>query len=136
MAANEYSKELRKKPAGGDMGFGQIFDDPRLNQASTDLAGTTGYDPALAMMAAGREQAVPYGGKKSWASAAAEGLKTGIGMYNFLNTQKAKQQAIAEQLRAYKEKYAQPEATAPEAGQMYDQNGIPLTAQGGYAADA
>lgn len=104
--------ELRNRK-GGEMGFGQIFNDPRLNDASVNLAGNMGYDTSASLMAMGRPQAVPYGGKKSWAEAAAEGVKTGLGMYNMLRTQKDKQQAMAEQLRRYREMYPAPLADAP-----------------------
>lgn len=104
--------ELRTR-RGGEMGFGEIFADPRLNQASENLAGNMGYDTSAALMAMGRPQAVPYGGKKSWAEAAAEGVKTGLGMYNMLRTQKDKQTAMAEQLRRYREMYPNPLADAP-----------------------
>lgn len=116
--------EAKKQREAEYRGFGQIFNDPALNQASTDLAGTTGYDNALNMMALGKEQAVPYGGKKSWLAAANEGLKQGIGMFNFINTQKMKQQAIAEQLRRYKEMYPDqtPQAMGAAPSKVVDSN--------------
>lgn len=116
--------ELRGKKTG-EMGFGQIFNDPRLNDASVNLAGNMGYDTSAALMAMGRPQAVPYGGKKAWSEAAAEGLKTGLGVYNMLRTQKDKQTAMAEQLRRYKELYPQ---TGGE--QLYDAEGTPMRPDG------
>lgn len=104
--------ELRNRK-GGEMGFGEIFNDPRLNQASENLAGNIGYGDAMTMMALGKPTQVPYGGKLSPLQAASDGLKQGIGMYNFVKTQKDKQQAMAEQLRRYKEMYPSPLADAP-----------------------
>ena len=122
-----------KKTTDGMRGFGEIFNDPRLNQASENLAGNIGYGDALTMMALGKPTQVPYGGKLSPLQAASDGLKQGIGMYNFIKTQKDKQQAMAEQLRRYKEKYEEPVGGyAPEAGQLYDAEGIPLTNKGQY----
>lgn len=116
-------------------GFGEIFDNDRLNKASEREAGALDYDDAMYLMRLGQPQNVPYGGKKSWAQAAAEGLQTGLGMYNMLNTQQAKKSRVAEQLRAYKDKYSTQEpvgGAVPEAGQLYDAQGIPLTNKGQY----
>ena len=116
--------ELRNRK-GGEMGFGEIFSDPRLNQAGENLAGNIGYGDAMTMMALGRSRDVPYGGKLSPWQAAADGLKQGIGMYNFIKTQKDKQQAMAEQLRRYKEMYP-----TTEGEQLYTEDGTPMRPDG------
>ena len=46
------------------------------------------------MMKLGTSANVPYGGKLSWAAALNDGIKQGIGMYDYLNSQKAKANAL------------------------------------------
>lgn len=98
IAANEFG--LGKAPANvqGMQGFGEIMNSPEAWLAGQELAKLHGDTASLAMMNSGKPQAVPYGGKKAWSEAAAEGLKTGIGMYNFLR----RENAVSDALRNYK----------------------------------
>lgn len=86
----------------GTMGYGKILkamNSPEAWEAGMQAGMARNDLASLGMMKQGAPAPVPYGGKKSWAEAAAEGLKTGIGMYDYLNSQKAKANA----LRKYQE---------------------------------
>ena len=81
----------------GMMGYGKILDalnSPAAWEASMEAGNARSDLAALNMMKQGAPAPVPYGGRKSWAEAAAEGLKTGMGMYDYLNSQKAKATAL------------------------------------------
>lgn len=86
----------------GMQGYGKILkamNSPEAWEAGMQAGMARNDLASLGMMKQGAPAPVPYGGKKSWAEAAAEGLKTGIGMYDYLNSQKAKANA----LRKYQE---------------------------------
>lgn len=110
-----YSEELRKENPGTpapktsrrreSQGFGEIFNDAEANRLAAERAGAMNTENSLALMALGRPRDVPYGGKKSWAEAANEGLKQGLGMYEMLNNLETKKKAMAQMLRSYDEKY-------------------------------
>lgn len=89
----------------GMQGFGEIFNDAEMNRLAAERAGAMNTENSLAMMALGRPRDIPYGGKKSWAEAANEGLRQGLGMYEMLGNLDSKKKAMAEMLRAYDEKY-------------------------------
>ena len=98
MAANQFGLGGAQQNAQGMQGFGDIMQTPEAWLAGQKLAELHGDQSSLAMMNSGKPNAVPYGGLKHWSEAAAEGLKTGIGMYNFMK----RGDAVAEALREYK----------------------------------
>lgn len=109
------------QPAGMQ-GFGDIRKDAASNQAAQDIAGAT--DDALGgalMMGNGTNLAASGGGVMSPFEAAANGLKTAVGMGMIGKNIKSKQNAIKSLLR-------KPEPT----GLPSDGEGIPLTAGGDY----
>ena len=83
----------------GMMGFdqnrwAQMMSNPVAREAGAELAGLASEQAAMQMQALGRPRAVPNGGLKSPFEAAAEGLTRGMGVYQMLNAQRAKADAI------------------------------------------
>lgn len=80
--------------ASGMMGFGNIMQSPEAWQAGMDLATLRSDAANQNMMKMGEPRNIPYGGKMSWVEALNNGVKQGIGMYDYLKTQKAKANAL------------------------------------------
>lgn len=78
----------------GMMGFGDVMQSPEAWQAGADLATLRSDGANQNMMKMGEGKAVPYGGELSWAEALNNGVKQGIGMYDYLSSQKAKANAL------------------------------------------
>jgi len=108
MQANNFTPEqikqavmwLRNQQAQpGMMGFdqnrwAQMMSNPVAREAGAELAGLASEQAAMQMQAMGRPRAIPHGGLKSPFEAAAEGLTRGMGVYQMLNAQRAKADAI------------------------------------------
>ena len=96
----QFAAMLRKQQAQpGMMGFDQnrwvqMMSNPVAREAGAELAGLASEQAAMQMQAMGRPRAVPHGGLKSPFEAAAEGLTRGMGVYQMLNAQRAKADAI------------------------------------------
>lgn len=77
---------------------GLMSQDPSMLEAGADAAGAMSPRNSMALMGMGVSSPTPGGGgliaRKSPFESAAEGVKTGMGMYNLLNTQKAKSDAL------------------------------------------
>lgn len=90
----------KKAPqAAGGMGFDQkMFDramsDPKTMEAGAELAGLMNDGTALGIMGKSGEYQVPNGGKLGWTEALSKGIDKGVGLYNILNSQKAKANAL------------------------------------------
>jgi len=83
----------------GMMGFdqnrwAQMMSNPVAREAGAELAGLASEQAALQMQAMGKPRAIPHGGLKSPLEAASEGFSAGMGMYQMLNAQRAKADAI------------------------------------------
>ena len=92
---------MLRKQAGqsGMMNFDQnqwtqMMNNPAAREAGAEMAGLASEQAAMQMQAMGRPRAVPNGGLKSPFEAASEGLARGMGMYQMLNAQRAKADAI------------------------------------------
>ena len=72
----------------------QMMNNPAAREAGAEMAGLASEQAAMQMQAMGRPRAVPNGGLKSPFEAASEGLARGMGMYQMLNAQRAKADAI------------------------------------------
>ena len=72
----------------------QMMSNPAAREAGAEMAGLASEQAAMQMQAMGRPRAVPNGGLKSPLEAASEGLTAGMGMYQMLNAQRAKADAI------------------------------------------
>lgn len=72
--------------------------DPAMLEAGADAAGAMSPRNSMTLMGMGASAPTPGGGgliaRKSPFESAADGVKTGMGMYNLLNTQKAKAEAL------------------------------------------
>ena len=90
----------------GTMGYGKILNamnSPGAWEAAMEAGMARSDASAQNMMKLGSPTPVPYGGKKSLAEAASEGLKTGIGMYDYLNSQKAKASALRKYQKVFED---------------------------------
>lgn len=116
---------------GGMQGFGAVNKAaiPDMDKAAIESAGNMSELGSLGLMKMGQPEAVPYGGKKSPWQAANEGLQQGLGVYNLIKSQQSRQ-ATAKALAKYLNNGAG--SQTPDAGQLYDKEGIPLTNSGGY----
>jgi len=74
--------------------WAQMMSNPVAREAGAELAGLASEQAAMQMQAMGRPRAVPHGGLKSPFEAAAEGLTRGMGVYQMLNAQRAKADAL------------------------------------------
>jgi hypothetical protein len=79
------------------MGYGKIM--KAMNSPEAWAAGMeagTAPNEALSQnfVKMGAPRNIPYGGQMSWAEAASDGLKTGIGTYGYLKAQQAKAEAL------------------------------------------
>ena len=74
--------------------WAQMMNNPAAREAGAELAGLASEQAAMQMQAMGRPRAIPNGGLKSPFEAAAEGLTRGMGVYQMLNAQRAKADAI------------------------------------------
>ena len=72
----------------------QMMSNPAAREAGAEMAGLASEQAAMQMQAMGRPRVVPNGGLKSPLEAASEGLTAGMGMYQMLNAQRAKADAI------------------------------------------
>ena len=88
----------------GMMGFGQdkasqdmykkFMSDPKLLEAGAQQAGLMDEDTSLKMMEMGAPRNIPDGGRLGWTEALSNGINSGLGMYNLLNAQKVKANAL------------------------------------------
>ena len=83
----------------GQMGFDQrLFDkamsDPQALEAGAELAGLMNDNTAMGLMSGSSDYRVPNGGKLGWTEALSKGIDRGVGLYNILNSQKAKANAL------------------------------------------
>ena len=96
----QFAAMLRKQMGQQNMmGFdqnqwAQMMSNPAAREAGAELAGLASEQAALQMQAMGRPRAIPNGGLKSPLEAASEGFSAGMGMYQMLNAQRAKADAI------------------------------------------
>lgn len=115
-------------PQEGMMGYGKILDalnSPAAWEASMEAGNARSDLAALNMMKQGAPAPVPYGGRKSWAEAAAEGLKTGMGMYDYLNSQKAKATALRKYQKIFEDVAAEKKfADAVQPGRGSGQHSV------------
>ena len=97
----------------GMMGYGKILramNSPEAWEAGLE-AGTARSDAsAQNMMKLGAPRQMAYGGRMSWAEALNNGLKQGIGMYDYMQSQKAKANA----LRKYQDIFSKLDAQQKE----------------------
>lgn len=88
-----------KEKSKGMTGFDQtLYDramsDPQAMEAGADMAGLMDDRTAMGLMGMGQQNDVPNGGQLGWTQAAANGIQSGLGMYNLLNAQKVKSNAL------------------------------------------
>lgn len=84
-------------PQEGMMGYGQILramNSPEAWEAGMEAGLARSDASAQRMMQMGEPRNIPYGGKMSWAEALNNGIKQGMGMYDYLQSQKAKANAL------------------------------------------
>jgi len=72
----------------------QMMSDPAAREAGAELAGLASEQAALQLQQMGRNQPVPNGGRLGWTEALDRGLTKGLGVYQMLNAQRAKADAI------------------------------------------
>lgn len=92
-------EQAAAKQQSGMMGFGQkvmekAMSDPKAMKAGADMAGLMDDPTAMSMMKMGQQNAVPNGGRLGWTQALSNGIDQGIGLYNLLNAQKVKANAL------------------------------------------
>lgn len=92
-------EEAMAKQQKNSMGFDQkLFDkamsDPRAMEAGAEMAGLMNDNTALGLMSKSGDYQVPNGGRLGWTEALSKGIDKGMGMYNLLNAQKVKANAL------------------------------------------
>lgn len=90
---------MAKQQRNNSMGFDQkLFDkamsDPRAMEAGAEMAGLMNDNTALGLMSKSGDYQVPNGGRLGVTEALSKGIDKGIGMYNLLNAQKVKANAL------------------------------------------
>lgn len=94
--AQLFAKQEQQK---GMMGFDQkmmdrMMSDPEAMEAGAEMAGLMDDNTAMGMMRMGEQNQVPNGGRLGWTEALSNGIDKGIGLYNMLNAQKVKANAL------------------------------------------
>lgn len=74
--------------------YDKVMSDPNNIESGAQMAGLLDDNTSMALMRGGDDGRVPYGGKLSPFQAAANGIEKGIGLYNLLNAQKVKANAL------------------------------------------
>lgn len=91
---------MQEQQAGaGQMGFDQelynrAMSDPAAMDAGADLAGLMDDRTAMGLMDNSSNYQVPNGGQLGITDALSKGVDKGLGLYNILNAQKAKANAL------------------------------------------
>lgn len=85
-------------PERDDMqGYGKILkamNSPEAWEAAMEAGSARSDLASQRMMQMGEPRNIPYGGKMSWAEALNNGIKQGIGMYDYIGSQQAKANAL------------------------------------------
>ena len=79
------------------MGYGKVLEalnSPEAWEAGMEAGMARGDASAQKMMQMGEPRNIPYGGKMSWAEALNNGIKQGMGMYDYIGSQQAKANAL------------------------------------------
>lgn len=74
--------------------FDKAMSDPRAMEAGAEMAGLMNDNTALGIMNKSGDFQVPNGGRLGWTEALSKGIDKGLGMYNLLNAQKVKANAL------------------------------------------